>query len=1497
MGTAGPPGNSDLQNFFKNPPQPGHNPPVPFPYPNASHPFHNFPASTFPQTEMYGPSTSPLPGSYPFLTHGPKMQQYPPYTQDQAPAPSHQGHGFSQVSQPPTSSIPLSSSFHTSSRPSSPSLDSARLMAFLSYQSTSVLDVPTSLELPSSSAQTSNLNSEVSIPPAALAPAIPSAPPVSLAPVSSYGRLINNKLPRGRHLRGEHVVYDVDVWLPGDVPPQLEVTPITMYNSQPVFLNGRQIAVNRSYICYGLRPNRHIRVLNINIRILNINTASRSLLRGHSERVTDMAFFSEDVHLLASASSDGRVFVRKIVEVPDEDNKLQITDQIVLAMQFIGDWESVHPRICWLCQTQDVLVVGLSKYVFIVDILKVRQFAAPNGFDIEKPVQCSVHSLIEGVSCINELDGDVTDLSTSQWALSASASKDGMIRVWKDQNVSSLSVLRPHEGHQVGAVTFLSAPHRPDHIVLLSAGPLNRELKLWVPATGEGWFPQSGQVKWKCIQTLELMSSGGGRAEDTFFNQVLVVPRAHVILLANAKKSALYVVHVDFGTNPAATHLDYLTEFSVMWPILSFTATSENVIDGDGIVQVYCVQTQAIQQYSLDLSQCLPPVGQPAMFATEDLVYGAQVSSGLNSNRTTSYEGSVDAFDVSSITRAKSPGPISGTSSSDEPLGVKKTTILGTSDNEFCSVSQSAPFNIELTSVADSRVIGVSAPEAKEVTMRDVRVHVSKILTPTSQIEGTPRSPRGSPLAKAMTKSPAEDGLTFHAASPREQADYFCAYEQCELSGDRKFESSIPSSPNKTMWDPLSLSPRRHFIDTGKMNDDKEWQLPATMPSVISEPQNITGSSMHLITPSELMSMVARSKIEVEGGSTSSSPRGAGILKELIKPVSSTESYMAKGDSEVLTIETKEMTESAAFHSDDFGSKKVVLLRRGSPGPDPRMDQSSTAYEYSHIGSVNGAAPVESANIDQAFDSAIVEEGHREDDYEAVEEKEPSQLLPADKACEQLQEVVAKTDSTSAFSVVSQTRRKKNKNKTDNNAVMNLTPSSAPLSNVLASVASTSEQDSNKGSNTVSSSMLAAQITAMQESVNQLVAMQRDFQKQMQGIIAVPVAKEVKRVESVLGQRMEKVLKAHMDAMWARLQEDNAKREKVEREQMQQISSYLSNCLNKEVPAALERALKKELSSLGPSVARLVTPNVEKSITIAVNEAFQKGISEKGVAQLEKSVGAKMEASLSRQLQAQFQTSGKHALQEALRSCLEGSVIPAFERSCQTMFGQVDAVFQKGLSEHQAHAQQQLASSAIASALQEAVASATSLAASLKGELADGQRRLLALIESAGVSHGAYIINGGLPDKAMTVQHVEESLDPTKELARLISERKVEEAFNKALSLADVGVVSWLCNQVDLAALLTTTPLPLSQGVLLALVQQLGCDLGNDTGKKLIWIKDAALALNPHDPGLPPHVMRHFLEKLYSNLHALLATSLSADLTLTTRLVIHVVNSLLTACN
>jgi enhancer of mRNA-decapping protein 4 len=45
--------------------------------------------------------------------------------------------------------------------------------------------------------------------------------------------MLSSKLPKGRHLGGDRVVYDVDVRLEGETQPQLEVTPITKYQSDP----------------------------------------------------------------------------------------------------------------------------------------------------------------------------------------------------------------------------------------------------------------------------------------------------------------------------------------------------------------------------------------------------------------------------------------------------------------------------------------------------------------------------------------------------------------------------------------------------------------------------------------------------------------------------------------------------------------------------------------------------------------------------------------------------------------------------------------------------------------------------------------------------------------------------------------------------------------------------------------------------------------------------------------------------------------------------------------------------------------------------------------------------------------------------------------------------------------------------------------------------------------------------------------------------------------
>lgn len=104
------------------------------------------------------------------------------------------------------------------------------------------------------------------------------------------------------------------------------------------------------------------------------------------------------------------------------------------------------------------------------------------------------------------------------------------------------------------------------------------------------------------------------------------------------------------------------------------------------------------------------------------------------------------------------------------------------------------------------------------------------------------------------------------------------------------------------------------------------------------------------------------------------------------------------------------------------------------------------------------------------------------------------------------------------------------------------------------------------------------------------------------------------------------------------------------------------------------------------------------------------------------------------------------------------------------------------------------------------------------------------------------------------------------------------------------------CVQLEPSSLLSRVPLPLSQGVLLSLVRNLSFDLVKDTGNKLQWIKEAALALDPYDPRLVPH-LRGYLGQCYQNCYQMISTTKNQSEQSTLKLISHVINSLLSTCN
>lgn len=194
----------------------------------------------------------------------------------------------------------------------------------------------------------------------------------------------------------------------------------------------------------------------------------------------------------------------------------------------------------------------------------------------------------------------------------------------------------------------------------------------------------------------------------------------------------------------------------------------------------------------------------------------------------------------------------------------------------------------------------------------------------------------------------------------------------------------------------------------------------------------------------------------------------------------------------------------------------------------------------------------------------------------------------------------------------------------------------------------------------------------------QLMSMQKEMKKQMTATVNVPITKEGRRLEASLGRSMEKTVKANNDAFWARFQEESFKNETLVQDRMQQITNLLTNLMNRDMPAVLEKIVKKELATVQASVVRAIMPTIEKTVSSAITESFQvkvyvslckeiffiliplfllillfliiqRGVGDKAISQLEKSVNSKLEAAVARQILAQFQTSGRQAIQVSIK--------------------------------------------------------------------------------------------------------------------------------------------------------------------------------------------------------------------------------------------------------
>ena len=133
-------------------------------------------------------------------------------------------------------------------------------------------------------------------------------------------------------------------------------------------------------------------------------------------------------------------------------------------------------------------------------------------------------------------------------------------------------------------------------------------------------------------------------------------------------------------------------------------------------------------------------------------------------------------------------------------------------------------------------------------------------------------------------------------------------------------------------------------------------------------------------------------------------------------------------------------------------------------------------------------------------------------------------------------------------------------------------------------------------------------------------------------------------------------------------------------------------------------------------------------------------------------------------------------------------------------------------------------------------------------------------------------VPGSIPKKQVSLEEIEERQDPTTEIHRLLETQQYDDAFNKVLVTQNVDILNWACDCVDERQLFSTKPFPLSQSVLLSLLQQ----LGTQQDLKVTWITKIILSLDKTNKAYLPY-MTQIVQMVHANVIALVNTGVGEN--------------------
>ncbi|KAG8144017.1 putative Enhancer of mRNA-decapping protein [Naja naja] len=1119
---------------------------------------------------------------------------------------------------------------------------------------------------------------------------------------------------------------------------KVKIQPVARYDWEQKYYYGNLIAVSNAYLAYAIRGASSGSAM---VRVLSVSTAERTLLKGFTGGVADLAFAHLNSNQLACLDEAGNLFVWCLSM---ENGKIQI-----IWCPFIPD------------ENEDSCEEGSQTLALLHE---------------DRAEVC---------------DLDIIRANHSSWPVEVTNIKEGYIVV---------------KGH---STRLSEGALSPDGTVLATASHdgYNQELKMWCT------------VSWTCLQTIQF--------SPDIFSSVSVPPSlkvcldlsAEYLILSDVQRKVLYVMELVQNQEEGKAYFSSISEFLLTHPVLSFgiqmvsrcrlrhTEVLSAEEESDGIsaegaqgsgttgsaagvlIKLFCVHTKALQDvqirfqplHSPDTVTPVPPHGSREDFGMEGRVSekGSIHGSQPDLRRISELSVPVDFLPPSNDTKPKLMTP--------DAFMTPSTSLQQTTGSPGSGISS-------LTAVTTMSSTSVGEPPLP-------RPSEDMSLSPKMQLDGslTLSGSSGSLQASPRNHSEEVEPLVVPQSSPtRERSPDVISSASTAMSQD------IPEIASETLQRSFGAAPSGLPVEILDSNHHTDSMASAASALHLLSPRNRHSSepSHHSLdmAPNEVDMLTAPSLLE------------AALPQENVA--------LDSGVSQPPRNEVEEKHKSSCHRH------TYRLLQHDSQ--DASAEQSDHDDEVASLATSSGG-----------FTTKVTAQRLPVKDWKAKVSPRASPKL----------------------------KRKGKKDDRD-----------APQS-----PRSFDQQSAPEYQEELMSLLRTQQREIAELRQNQMELMQR-------------LADHLDAVQSSLMGHIERVIDSQQEQEQRRLEQALAEGQQRSGQLQEHLSQQLSQSLSTAACNRLERTIREEMKkTVPPCVSKSLDPiTAQLSNTIANKLTAIEGSLKENVAKLVKSKN--LTDTIARAATDTLQV----PMQTAFREAFQSIVLPAFEKSCQSMFQQINDTFKQGTQEYILQLEAQLknkkankrpgtlswASSGRWSALSKVqltkwhppLQPACILRSSIsfrslwaKSILAQVQRVIKGEVSTAMKEQQAAVTSSimqamrsaaGTPIPATHLDFQSQQAH----MLQLLQQGHLNQAFQQALTASDLNLVLYVCETVDAQKVFGQDPCPLSQPVLLSLIQQLSSDIGSRTELKLNYLEEAVMHLDHSDPITRDHmgsVMNQVRQKLF----------------------------------